>query len=646
MTTRTTSTPNTSTPNTSTGTKAPPTRLRKVGAMKDTNETHTAGALSRRTFLRSTAVGGATFASLGALLAACEGAGPGGGGGSGGGGGGGGGGGARAKTVVFDFHGGRVQSPELCNPFVPGFTINAGFHQALMEPLFILNYESGETEPWLGEEFTPDDTATVWTLKLREGITWSDGEDYDADDIVFTITMLLKGGAELSNAAAMKEWVKTVEKVDKTTVKFTLNKPNPRFQLDYFSIKIHSSLAIVPEHIWKGQDPVKFKNFDLSKGWPCFTGPYKLTSASPTKFSYERRADWWGAKADFKPLPKPEKLEWVVNETEEVRVARASDHQLDSVADLTAGAFESLKTRNSNIISWLPDKPYAWPDPCTRLFSLNNAIEPWNDAEMRWAVNYALDREEIVKIAYEGTTTPARFFFPDYPPMQEYVKKLEDAGLFEEFPILTHDADKAKQIIESKGYSRTGDGYYKKGGKELRIQIDAPTDFIEIWRYAEVVGEQLQRIGINATVRKLAIGTWGENLGNGKFEGAADWSACGSVSEPWFSMQLYQAKNVVAVGEGATSNSIRWKNADYSKQVAQFANLPLGDAGIDKPFIEAARIWLRELPFLPIAHARKLYAFDETYWTGWATKEDNYLQPTLDWGNAHKIIHNLRPAGA
>ena len=540
-----------------------------------------------------------------------------------------------------------MESPDLWNPYVPGFTVNAGFHQVLMEPLFILNYESGEIEPWLGEEFTSNDDATVWTLKIRDGITWSDGEAYDADDIVFTINMLKERGAELpGNGPAMQEWVKTVEKVDPTTVTFTLTKANPRFQLDYFSVKIHGSVTIVPEHIWKGKDPVKFKNYDPDQGLPLHTGPYKLTSAGSTKYTYERRDDWWGAKTSFKPLPKPEKIEFVVNETEEVRVARAADRQLDSIADLTAGAFDSLKARNDGIISWLPDKPYAWTDPCTRLISPNNTVAPWNDREMRWALNHAIDREEVVRVAYEGTTTPARFFFPDYPPMQEYVTKLEQAGLFEEYPILTHDPDKAQEIIESKGYSRTGDGYYKKGGKELQIQIDAPTDFIEIWRYAEVVGEQLQRVGINATVRKIAIATWGENLAHGRFECAADWSACGSVTEPWFSMQLFQSKWVVDVGKRASYDAIRWKNTAYSQQVDRFANLPLGDAAVDQPFVDAARAWLRDLPFIPVAHARKLYAFDTTYWTGWATKEDNYLQPTLDWGNAHKIIHNLKPASA
>jgi peptide/nickel transport system substrate-binding protein len=333
------------------------------------------GRVSRREFLKRAVAAGISLSAAGMLLQAC-------------------GGGddaaeeaarARAKTVIFDMDAGRVQAPTLSNPFVAGYRNDQGFNQALIEPLFILNYESGEIEPWLGESFEPNEAQDFWTLKLRDGIKWSDGEDFDADDVVFTINMLKNGPAELGNAVPMQEWVDSVEKVDPQTVEFRLNKPNPRFQLDYFSVKIHSSLPIVPQHIWDGRDPLTFKNYDKEKGWPVFTGPYKLTSVSPTEFVYERRKDWWGAKTGFKPLPKPEKLVWTSNDTEEIKVARAADHQLYSVMDITTGAFESLKARNPDIVSWLEDKPYAWADPCTRLFSLNHTVEPWGDREMRWA---------------------------------------------------------------------------------------------------------------------------------------------------------------------------------------------------------------------------------------------------------------------
>ena len=549
----------------------------------------------------------------------------------------------RARKLVLDFHGGRIQSPKLFNPFVTGFVINAGFHQAMSEPLFILNYQNGELEPWLGDSFTSNEALDEWTLKIKDGILWSDGEKYDADDIVFTMGLLLKH-ADLSWAAGITQWVDKVTKVDALTIDFKLKKPNPRFVLDNFCVKIHSSLTIVPEHIWKDKDPLKFTNYDEAKGWPVFTGPYELVSTTATLVRYKRRDDWWGVEAGFKELPKPEELEWVVNETEDIRVAKAADHGLDSVADLTAGAFDTLKARNADTISWLPEKPFAWSDPCTRLLSLNTALPPWDDKEMRWALNQVIDKEQIAAIAYEGTTTPAPFFFPNYPAMTKWTDLLEQEGVYEKYPILAHDPDKAAATFEAKGYAKDGDGYWAKDGKQLTLRIDAPTDFIEIWRYAEVATEQLQKAGIRATSRKLAIGTWGDNIAMGRFEAAADWSGCGSVTEPWTSMGSFTSDRVVPVGKRASSNSQRWANDKFTSLVNQMAVLPVDDEQLEPLFVQAATEWLIDLPFIPLTYARKLYAFDNYYWKGWATESDAYLQPTLDWGNAHVIIHRLTQA--
>ncbi len=212
---------------------------------------------------------GVSLGGVAGLLAGCEGASPEPGPGAGGKDG------PRAKVVVWDMAS-RVQSPDLWNPIVPGMRDDNGFESALMEPLFILNYETGEIEPWLGESLVPNDTLDVWTLKIRPDVTWSDGEDFDANNVVFTISLLKDGPAELSNAGPMREWVKSVTRRDKLTVVFTLTKPNPRFQLDYFSVQIYGCVPILPEHIWRGKDPLTFKNYDPQQGWPVFTGPYKL----------------------------------------------------------------------------------------------------------------------------------------------------------------------------------------------------------------------------------------------------------------------------------------------------------------------------------------------------------------------------------
>jgi peptide/nickel transport system substrate-binding protein len=554
----------------------------------------------------------------------------------------------RRKTVIFDIDGGRVVDPELWNPFVPGSRRDHGYHQAVLEPLFILNYTTGQLVPWLGESMEANETLDVWTLKLREGVKWSDGEDFNADDVVFTYQMLLDHAPELSYSAGLSEWLDRVEKVDDLTVRFTLKKPNPRFQLDWVSVKAWGNICIMPEHIWKDQDPLTFKFYDPTKGWPVGTGPYKLVSVSPTEFVYLRDDNWWGAKAGFKPLPKPEKLIWTWAGPEETRAALMAEGKLDSLMDITLGTFLALKERNPNVIAWYKDKPYAWvPDPCVRTLELNLTKEPWNDKEMRWAINYAMNRDQIVEIAYEGTTFIARHFFPEYKPLKRFIELLEKEGIFEKYPITKHDPELAKQIIESKGWKLGSDGYYYKDGKQLSMDITCHEAFIELQRNAQVMVEQFQAIGINATMRLEAGGTWGDNFAFGRFDAKSGWQACGSINEPWASMQLFSTKWLVPVGERASGNQWRWSGPaaeEYSALVDEIGTLPLGDPKIDELFVKAMWIWYDELPLIPVTQARKLVPFDTTYWVGWPTAENDYDHPCTWWQSTHVIIHHLEPA--
>src|SRR5579863_7071288 len=157
---------------------------------------------------------------------------------------------ARADTVIFDIDATSDAAPTNFNWFVPGTLQNQGAHQAMWEPLFILNYITGKIDPYLGLTFTPNSTQDVWTLKLRDGVKWSDGVAFTADDVVFTINMLLNDKTKtLAYAPDMQQWVKSVKKIDNLTVEFDLNKANPRFQLDYFSVRIWGSVNIMPAHV-------------------------------------------------------------------------------------------------------------------------------------------------------------------------------------------------------------------------------------------------------------------------------------------------------------------------------------------------------------------------------------------------------------
>jgi len=551
----------------------------------------------------------------------------------------------RAHTLILDMDSGRDLTPDIWNPFLPATQLSNGYHQAILEPLFMLNYETGQIMPWVGESMTANASLDQWTLKIRNGVTWSDGVPFTADDVVFTINMLISHAPDLNNSAALKEWVANVNKVDDQTVVFNLNKPNPRFQLDYFSVRIWGGVNIVPKHIWDGQDPLTFTYYDPNKGWPVGTGAYKLASISPTEFTYVRDDNWWGAKTGVYKLPEPQKLIWTWAGPEESRAALMADGQLDSLMDVSLGAFKAIQARNPNVVAWYSQLPFAWLDPCARNLEFNTAVAPWDNKDMRWAVNYAIDRQQIVDIAYEGTTLPSRFFFPAYGPLNQLVDAAGAAGVYDRNPIMTHDPDKAKQLIEANGYTMGDDGFYQKDGQELGLTITADEAYIEQTRIVAVEVEQLQAVGINAVQKNEADAVWGDNGAFGRFEAREGWQNCGSVNEPWNSLDTLNKKWVMPIGTRASSNYWRWSNDEYSAIVDQIGTLPLGDPQIQPLFIKAADIYLSELPTIPITQAKKLIPFDTTHWTGWPTHDNDYIQATTWWQMTPFILQNIHSTG-
>lgn len=551
----------------------------------------------------------------------------------------------RKRTVIWDMPSGAVSAPAQWNPLARNARRDKGLHQSMIEPLFILNYESGFIEPWLGKQMTANDTLDVWTLTLREGVTWSDGEAFTADDVVFTVNLLLDNpDLELDFFAGFTSWVERVEKRDNLTVTFYLTGPNPRFQMDFFAVKVWGSFDIFPEHIWRDKDPYTFTNYDAEKGWPVFTGPYRLEDFTDNTFVYVRDDNWWGARTGFKPLPAPERMVWTY-----LLPLDADKHplikHLDTMGNVDKDTYEKIAELKPNLISWLDGLPFAWMDPCSRTFSFNTMQPPWDSKEMRWAINYAIDREEIVSDAYYDTTIPARHFFPPYPPLERYVQMLEDEGLYTRYPLMTNDMGKAQQLIEQQGWSMGSDGYYYKGEQQLALTIHAHEASFEMRRTAELIADRLQTIGVNASMQALSEAEWVERKIQGTFQAMIDWDSCGSVTEPWASLDRYHARWVQPLGEPVSNynNQVRWANAQYSEIVDEMAPLPLGDPQIDTLFLDAMEIWLDELPFIPLAQNKELISFDTTYWQGWPTANNAYIHPPSWWQSTHIIIHSLEP---
>ena len=213
----------------------------------------------------------------------------------------------REETLMVDVPN-RFEGTDNWNPLVPGNATGFGLGQWGRTPLQLLSYGTGKVENYMAESFTANKDSTVWTLKLRPGITWSDGHALNADDIIYSID-IQKATKGLGQYGVYQEWIKEVKKIDDLTVEFTLNKANPRFPLERFSDMLCGYDWVVPKHVWeKAGDPLTFKNFDLKQGWPLTTGPYVLYKVTPNEAIWVRNDNWWAAKTGLKKLPEPKRI--------------------------------------------------------------------------------------------------------------------------------------------------------------------------------------------------------------------------------------------------------------------------------------------------------------------------------------------------
>ena len=547
---------------------------------------------------------------------------------------------AREDTVIFDLDR-TIQDPENFNWFTAGTKRMHGAHQAMWEPLFILNYTTGELDPWLATGIEPNGDFTEWTMTLREGVEWSDGEAFNADDVVFTINMVL-GNEELSarEAATIRAQVEAVEKVDDQTVKIMLKESNPRFPTENFGVRIFGSFLIMPEHVWSTvENPATFAFYP-----PIGTGPYTYTSGATNRMIWDRNDDYWGVKTGFQDMPAAQRLIWLETGGEESRAQLMATNQIDASQNVSIGTFEAVQAQNPNVIAWHDGYPYAWPDPCARQMEINTTVAPWDDPAMRKAVANIIDRNQIVNVAYEGTTVASETMFVQYGSMAPYIDAVKAAG---HGLSASADVDAAKAAIEAAGYTMGSDGIYEKDGEDLSVSIHVNSASTEYTRTIDVVVEQLNRAGIAAKAVPVENGVfWGEVLPFGAYEMSYSWLSCGSVNEPWTSMRRYTTASVVPVGERSPgfNNTARWDGPDaeaYTAIVDQMAGMAGDDPALPSMVAEAYGHLDAGTPFVPLVQAAKLLPFNTTYWTGWPTAENAYNHPAFWWGHTHQIIHNL-----
>jgi peptide/nickel transport system substrate-binding protein len=550
---------------------------------------------------------------------------------------------SRAETLIFDSTLERIATPENYNPFLPSTTLQGGLHQLGFESLFYLNLESGELEPWQAESYAFNDTFDEVTITLRDGIMWSDGEPFTADDVVFTMNMLKENSAALGvwggNAAT---WIEDVVAVDPLNVKFTLTGTNPSFVVNTFGARVWRVNHIIPQHIWENQDPTTFTNFDIAQGWPVSTSPYQLAASNNQETIWNLRETWWGADTGFKDMPDPKRIIFTSAGNEERRVAMLINNDLDTAYSIGKNSFETVHAANPNIVTWLDEMPYAYTDAGPRVLMFNNAVPPFDDVLVRQAASYAVNREALVDIAWEGMSRPIEWVTPSYPALATYFEGTED--LFEANPTNVYDPERTAELMAEAGYTKDGGGFWAdETGTRLVLDIIGRQTEADSAKAAPVVTELLRRAGFDAQFRLIDSGAFYDAVYLG---GAKIWLAgiSGGVTNPYATFELFHSRHAADIGTPSTGSNSRWVSTEFDAVVDQMSALDPSDPAFKDLVREGLEIWLPELPVAPLTDAALLASYNNTYWTGWPTSDDPYIQPTFWWANALVSILNIEPA--
>ncbi len=369
--------------------------------------------------------------------------------------------------LIFGGDGTQFTDVGLGNPYATGASHQMG-SAALWEPLYFYSAFADEQIPWLATGYEYNDDATELTITIREGVEWSDGTPFTANDVAFTLNMLRDNAPVLPQSQAVAAAVENAEAVDDLTVVVTMNGSRPRFMFERLMSKFDTGLYMVPEHIFKDvEDVATFEFYDPEQGWPLATGPYKISEWTPSQKFIDRRDDWWAVKTGFaENLPAVERIVVVPYSDDTLMTQRIVNNEVDSTLDLRANVIGQTVSQNPAIITHTgTDLPLGYMDWWPTSIWFNHEEGPFTEKDVRWAVSYSIDRQQLLDVGLQGSGILTELPFPQYPVMQKYFDAAAD--LLEKYPTNEFNLEKAAELMEGQGYEKDSEGFWVKDGQRI-----------------------------------------------------------------------------------------------------------------------------------------------------------------------------------
>lgn len=474
-------------------------------------------------------------------------------------------------------------SPESFNPQIassgPSFVASS---QVLYNRLINFDPVKNTPVPSLATEWKISPDGLTYTFTLRQGVKFNSNKffkptrDFNADDVLFSVLrqkeanhpyhQVSQGSYEYFHDVGLDKLIKDVKKLDDYHVQFVLNEPNAAFLADWGMDFASILSAEYADAMLKKGTPENVDN------WPIGTGPYALQQYKvDSLIRYIANPNYWDGAVPTKHLI------FSITPNVQTRLAKLETNECQIIPAPSPVQFDEI-SKNKDLTLHKVDALNVG------YLAFNTGKKPFDNVLVRQALNYATDKQAIVKAVFLDSGTVAKSPIP--PNMLGFDKNLKDYD---------YNPEKAKALLKQAGLD--------KGFEATLWSMPVQRPYNpNSRRIAEMIQSDWAKVGVKA---KIVTYEWGEYL-SGMRKGEHDTALFGWMSDNGDPDNF--AGTLLGCGSIQTgSNAARWCNKAYDGLVKK-ALLESSPAKRAALYGQAQEIYYQQAPWIALANGKTFYA--------------------------------------
>ncbi len=508
---------------------------------------------------------------------------------------------------------GWTADPDNLSPFIGVETAASEVLALTYDRLFGIGTD-GSPIPQLATELPTTENGGIsadgktWTVHLRPGVRWQDGEPLTAGDVAFTYNLIIDN--ELTSYLQAVKDIERAEVVDDATVRFIMSAPKADM--------LYVGVYVIPEHIWS-----KVKVSTLERSHPNKTpivgsGPFQVTEFKPDGYTQlKKNPDYWGNDVEGWGAPKVDEIIFEAYTNPDTMTQDLKAGTIDAAQGVPSAQFPGLqgdpklKTIAYNYINWdyfdfnCYDGPTSKGNPVLR------------DPAFRVALDYAIDRDKICQLVYNGRAkpgytmiTPDTWRDPDFhwePP--EGVKR-------------PFDPAKAAELLDAAGYrDADGDGIREdKKGKPISLRLWALAESTSTQGEGKLIAGWFEQLGLDIRFEVVDNGVASDAM----YAWEGDYPAPDYDMILWFWDGYYDPGSTLqcfTTSQIGWWNEVYWSDAEYDDLCVQQGRELDGQKRAEIIW-RMQEVMYAQNPQNVLTYFDYLQAVNVDEWTGWTPYYD------------------------